>query len=131
MSDARSGSIAVVCEGSYDDSNTPWGISFVDDFFDLGGIFVESGSAFDGAFDDFGRDSFFFCGMDCVCKCRVEIWIRSLLGGNGNDFYVERVDFGSCLRRGFFFLSNDRSASHGLESKKLGRYYREKNSVSK
>ncbi len=112
MSHAWGCSIAIICKSSYNHGYSSRKISLIKDFLDFFSIFIESSSAFDCSFDNIRGYSCFACVCESICKCMIDIWIRSAFSSNSDQFWVDSINFSFCFRWGFFLSSYGRSASH-------------------
>lgn len=107
-----SGSIAIVRKGTNDYGNSTGSISFIDNFLDFCGIFIESGSSLYCTIDDISGNAIFSGSVDSITEGTILSWIGSFFCSKCDEFGVEGIYL--CFRFGVFFFGsgNNRSASH-------------------
>jgi hypothetical protein len=112
MSDVSHGSIFVICEGGYYQSNSSRSVSFVEyfDYLICRGIF--SGSFFNSSIDIVIWDSIFFCFYDSCVKCRIIFRISSFLCCDGYQFCMQRKYLSFCSIYSVFSGLYDGTSSH-------------------
>jgi hypothetical protein len=112
MAHARSGAVAVVGQGLDDDGDPAGTVSFVNDFFDGGRPFLQTGPPSDGPVDVLVRNVLFFGLVNGFGQARVLGRIGSLARGDGNQHAMDGKNLPAFLGRGLFLSLDNGSSSH-------------------
>lgn len=113
MPNVRGRSVTVVGKRFGDNRNASWTVSFVVDFFDLERPFLGPASAGYRPLDILVRNVGLLRRRNRFGKGGIFGWIRSPLGGEGDELRVDRENLPAFFRVLFFLFLYDRSASHG------------------
>lgn len=93
MTDTRSGTIAIIGERSYDNSNSSREIPLIKYFFYFFLTRIETSSATDSTVDHIDSNSCFFRIRDTFCEEIIFLWIGSFFCCESDEFGMYRIDF--------------------------------------